>query len=105
MSEDEEDRRKREFANSLPEWDIFFAHVKGGEIGFSLSNLALCFAHRKLEGMDPVYINPLTLRQFNKRTLRRMVARFEELVQADLLPKPLSFAWCDWDKDKPATAA
>ena len=93
----EDVKRMQEFADSLPDWDVFIASVKNEEFGFSLNNLAWCFAIRRIQGIEPIYINPITEKQFDQRTLKRIFAKLDELVKADLLPEPLSFGWRGWD--------
>jgi hypothetical protein len=93
------------YVDSLPDWAIFLAVVKNEKFGFDLVDLALNFAQRKVHKFEPVMINPVTEKRFDGRTRRRLVKRFEALVQQELIPEELSIGWKDWNARSTQPAA
>lgn len=79
--------------HGVPRPFFFQAIVNGESYGFDLEEIALTYAYRKLCGIEPVFVNPITLKEFHPKTRARMIAQLEGLVEQSLLPRKLSLAW------------
>ena len=82
-----------ETINGIPIPFYFQATVKGEPYGFDLRDCAVTYAYRKQHGVEPVFINPVTLKEFHRKTRRRMIDQLEALISIALLPRELSVAW------------
>ena len=81
--------------HGVPRPYFFQAVVNGEPYGFDLEDIALTYAYRKLRGVEPVFVNPITLKEFHPKTRARMIEQLESLVERSLLPRKLSLAWRD----------
>ena len=79
--------------HGVPRPYFFQAIVNGEPYGFDLEDVALICAYRKLRGVEPVFVNPITLKEFHPKTRARMIEQLEALVENALLPRELSLAW------------
>jgi hypothetical protein len=79
--------------HGVPRHYFFQAIVNGEPYGFDLEDVALICAYRKLRGVEPVFVNPITLKEFHPKTRARMIEQMETLIENDLLPHKLSLAW------------
>lgn len=82
-----------EKVHSIPDWAFFTAQVNGLTYGLDLRELAVKYAYRKLHGIQPVAVNPVTLSEWNPRTRLRMVEQLDQLVDQGHLPKQLLAGW------------
>ena len=81
--------------HGVPRPYFFQAIVNGESYGFDLEDIALTYTYRKLCGMEPIFVNPITLKEFHPKTRARMIQQLESLVESSLLPRKLSLAWRD----------
>lgn len=77
----------------MPRWALFVTTVRREKFGFDLRNVAECFAYRRAHDIEPVYINPITMKPFHQRTCANILSRLDTLVDRGLLPTELRVGW------------
>ena len=76
-----------------PRWAFFEAIVNGEPYVFDLRDVAVQYAIRKQHDMQPIQINPVTMKPFNPKTRARLFERLDKLVDQGRLPSELSVGW------------
>ena len=82
-----------DLVHGIPKAYYIEASVGGKTYGYDLEDLATKFELRHRKRIEPVHLNPVTMKEFYPRTMKRIADRLDSLVDKGLIPSELRSGW------------